>query len=136
MDEVRICNETRWRPQRQSSHQISEMRLRIRMRPDVVDEVGFARLERRIGQPPPEQFVAQPDPIRIHDIAFAIIGDLADLSFLVEFLDLRAMDAGRLAGQTHDPAQLVQRRLALRAERGQDVAKIDGVFRVPIEIEP
>lgn len=46
------------------------------------------------------------------------------------------VNPGRLARQPHGPAQLVQRRLALRTERGQDIAKIGGVFRIAIEIEP
>ena len=38
----------------QSPHHVGEMGFRIRMRPDVFDEVSFARLEPCIRQPPSE----------------------------------------------------------------------------------
>jgi len=61
------------------------------MRPDVLDEICLARLKRRIGQPPPQQFVAQPDAVGVDDIAFAIVSNFADLPLPIELLDLVAV---------------------------------------------
>lgn len=73
-----------------------------------------------IGQPPSEQFVAQPDAVGVHDIALAIVGDFADLSLPIVFLDFTAVYSGRLAGQPHHPGHFVQGCLALGTERSQD----------------
>ena len=61
---------------------------------------------------------------------------LTFLSYESILLYLCAADAVGLARQSHHAAQLVQGRPCLESERGQDVAEIDRVVRVPIAIGP
>jgi hypothetical protein len=68
------------------------------------------------------------------DITLAVIGDLLDLALAEVALDLTAVEAFRLSGQAHDPADLVKSGLSLRAERREDVAQIDGILCVPVEV--
>jgi len=55
----------------------------------------------------PEQLVDQPNPIGVHDIAFAVAGDLLDLPSPHYFLDATAVDAFWLARQAENLAHLV-----------------------------
>ncbi len=96
----------------------------------------FACLEIVRAQPSAKQLVAKPDAIGVHDIGLAVIGDFMDFAVPEVPMHLPAVDAVGLAGQAKNFADLVQRRLALRAERRQRVAKIERVFGVAVEIRP
>ena len=55
-----------------------------------------------------KEFIAQPDPVGVDNIALAIFGNLADVTVAVVLLDLAASDPFWLTRQTHYAAQLVQ----------------------------
>jgi hypothetical protein len=119
---------------RVASQETNEVRLRVPPRFDEIDKASLAGLEVSVRQAPAKEFVPQPEPIGIDDIALAVFGDLSDAAVMVEFFDVRSADTVRLSRQAHHAAQLMQRRLALKAERGQDIVEINGVFGVPVEV--
>ena len=115
-------------------YQTGEMGLGIAPRPDELGQVCLSRVERRIGQHTAEQFMPQPNAVRVDHVGLAVVGDLAQASVSVISLDIPAAYAVGFAGQSHDAAQLVQRCLALGAERGQDIAQVDSVVGVSVEV--
>jgi hypothetical protein len=115
-------------------HQISKVWLRVSTSPNEIDETGLTRLKSPSRKSAAKKFMAQPNAIGVDDIALAVLGNLANASFKIEFLYLTTADPIWFARQTHHPAKLVQCDLALGAERGQDIAQINGIFGVPIEV--
>src|SRR5207248_997059 len=97
---------------------LTRERLCIPACPYEINEAGLAGLKFDFRQSTSKQLMAQPEAIGVDDIALAVLGDLADVSVPIVFLDLCAADSVRLSRQAHHTAQLVQRRLALGAERG------------------
>jgi hypothetical protein len=112
------------------------VRLRVPARLDELNQTSFAGFEIRMRQPPAKEFVAEPHPVSVDDIAFAVLCDLANASFSVKVLHVSTTDPFRLARQTLPAAQLVQCCLGLEAQRGQDIAEINCVLGVAIEIRP
>jgi hypothetical protein len=49
-------------------------------------------------------------------------------------LHFTTIEPFRLPGQAHDPADLVKSGLSLRSKRRKDVAQIDGILAVPVEV--
>ena len=59
------------------SDHLSQMRLRIDPSGDKFLEYCLARLKTGVRQIASKKFVSKPNPIRVHDVAFTIIRDLA-----------------------------------------------------------
>jgi hypothetical protein len=76
-------------------------------------KIGLARRVRLRGQFAPKQFVSQPDPIRIDDIALAILGDLLNTAVALMFFNFAAVHFLRFARKSHDAAALVQTRFRI-----------------------
>src|SRR5262245_20121304 len=106
------------------------MRFRVGMQFDVLDEVGFACPERCFSQSSPKQFITQPDPIRVHNIALAVVGNLANFAITIVFFDFTAMYAGGFSGQTHYSAEFMESCLTLSTERREHVAQVNGILGV------
>src|SRR5208337_529917 len=96
----------------------------------------FARLDIVRTQSSANPLIAKPDTISIDDIGLAVIGDFLDFAVQKVAMHLTAVDAVGLTRQAQNLADLVQRRLALRAEGGQRVAKIQRIFGVAVEVRP
>ena len=66
------------------------MRLRITTSLHEIGKVSLAYLKFGIGQPSAKQFIAEPHPIGVENVALAVLGDLPDVSVAVVFFDLCA----------------------------------------------
>jgi hypothetical protein len=110
------------------------MRLRVSSHCYELRQVIFTHSKLFIRQPPTKQFVAEPDPKRVEHVAFAIFGNLSNPSFPVVSLDIRSADAIRFSRQAHHPAKLMQAYLRLGTERGEHIAKVNGILAVAVEI--
>jgi hypothetical protein len=64
---------------------------------DKLLEDCLARLKTDMGQSTSKQFVSKPNPIGVHNVAFAIIRNLAQPSFSKILVYLRAVDSAWLA---------------------------------------
>src|SRR3974377_950820 len=99
-------------------------------------KVSLAKLDLRHGKAPAKELVTQPKPVRIDNIGLAVVRDLPDLPLKVVTLDLPAVYRLRLAWQSHYSAKLVQCNFCLRCKRRQDIAKVNCVIGVSVEIRP
>src|SRR3974390_3374509 len=99
-------------------------------------KIFLAKLELRQGKAPAKELVTQPKAIGIDNIGLAVVCDLPDLSLNVVTLDFAAVDLLRLAWQSHYSAKLVQCNFSLRCKRRQDIAKVNCIVGVSVEIRP
>jgi hypothetical protein len=97
--------------------------------------VQLARRESVLAQRAAKQFVSQPYLVSIDYIGLTVVGDLLDLTFVEITLDLTTIEALGLSGQAHDPAKLVKTSLPLRTERRKNVAQVNGIIGVPVEVD-
>src|SRR5215471_20066261 len=81
-----------------------------------------------------KQLVPQPDLISTDYIGLAVLGDLLDLALAERTLHLATVKPFGLSRQAHHSADLVKRGLSLRTERREDVAQIDGILGIPVEV--
>jgi hypothetical protein len=69
------------------------VRLRITTRLHELDEVHLACLKLSIGQPSAKEFMPEPYPIGIENVALAVLSDLPDVTVTVVLFDLCASRA-------------------------------------------
>src|SRR6516164_8397973 len=99
-------------------------------------KIFLAELQLRRGKASAKELVTQPKPIRIDNIGLAVVCDLPDLPLKVVTLDFAAIDLLRLAWQSHDSAKFVQWNFCLRCKRRKDIAKVNCIVGVSVEIWP
>jgi len=63
------------------------MRLRVAPRLHEIGKVSLARLKFGMGQPPTKEFVPEPYPIGVENVALAVLGNLPDVPVAVVLLD-------------------------------------------------
>ena len=81
-----------------------------------------------------EEFVSQPGAIGVDDVGFAIFRDLFDPPGAIVDLNLRAIDAVRLARKAEHPTKLVKRDLRPLIKRRKRIAEIERVVGISIEV--
>ena len=64
-----------------------EVRLRITPRLHEIGKVSLARLKFGMGQPSAKQFMPEPHPIGVENVALAVLGNLPDVPVAVVLLD-------------------------------------------------
>jgi len=64
-----------------------QVQLGVTAHPHKVDQVRFARLKLSIGQPSAKQFMPEPHPIGVENVALAVLGNLPDVPVAVVLLD-------------------------------------------------
>src|SRR5215475_9566961 len=99
------------------SQDAGSARLSLHACPEEFSQILFAVLKLGNRQIPPEQLVAQPDPVGIDNVGLAIVGNRLNFSIEKQLSYPGAVDSVRLARQSHDPADLIKRRLRPRTER-------------------
>jgi hypothetical protein len=92
--------------------------------PYVADQIILAGQKLLLRQPPSEKFVAEPDPIRVHNVCLAIVGDVRNSASTIKRIDASPIDILWLPRESYSSAKLVQRYPTLRTERTQHVAKV------------
>jgi hypothetical protein len=110
------------------------MSVEIRTRPHEICQVPLARPEYISAQRTAKQFVPQPHLVSADHVGLAVVSNLLDLALAEVAFHLAAVEPLGLSGQTHDPADLVKSGLPLRTERREDVAQIDGILGVSMEV--
>jgi hypothetical protein len=87
-----------------------------------------------LAQSPAKQLIPQPNSIRVDDVRLAIVSNLLNLAFKEKSLYLVSVDALGLSWHAHDFAELVQRSFAMGSERGENIAQVDCVLGVSVEV--
>src|SRR3974390_1891945 len=99
-------------------------------------KIFLAELQLRQGKASAKKLVTQPKAIRIDNIGLAVVRDFSDLPLKVVTLNFAAVDLLRLAWQSHDSAKLVQCNFCLRCKGRKDIAKVNCIIGVSVEIRP
>lgn len=100
------------------------MRLRVAPCFDRFSELLLAKLELDRRDLPTKQLVAQPYPVGVDDISFAIVRDLLYPAFETISCDLATMNALGFPRQPHNFTKFVQRAFRLRRKRRKNVAQV------------